>query len=1770
MADDPRLLEYLRRATADLRDTRRRLAEAEQREHEPVAVVGMACRLPGDVHSPEDLWRLVAAGGDAIGEFPTDRHWDTEAVYHPEPGRPGRTYVRHGGFLTGAAGFDAAFFGIAPREAREMDPQQRQLLEVSWEALEHAGIDPTGLAGSRTGVFAGVMYHDYAESNALGSAVPGRVAYHLGLHGPALAVDTACSSSLVALHLAARSLRSGECTLALAGGVTVMATPETFIDFSRQRGLAPDGRCKSFSDDADGTGWAEGAAVLVLERLTDARRLGHRVLAVVRGSAVNSDGATSGLSAPNGPAQRRVIADALAAAGLRASDVDAVEAHGTGTALGDPIEAQALLATYGQDRDRPLWLGSLKSNIGHTQAAAGVAGVVKMVQALRHGTLPRTLHVGTPSSHVDWTAGDVALLTEEQPWPAGERPRRAAVSSFGFSGTNAHLILEEGDDPGPVPAAPPAGPLVLPVSARTPAALRTIAGHVAEAGAPLAGIANTLARRAALPVRAAVVAATLPDARAALATVEPVQARTTGTVFLFSGQGSQHAGMGERLVARFPVFAAAWDEVRALIGWDPADLDATANAQPALFAYQVSLFRLLDSWGVRPDVVIGHSVGEFAAAYAAGVLSLADAARLVAERGRLMGAVAAGGVMAAVPVGEAAARATGVDVAAVNGPCSVVLSGTRERVTAAVERLGVRARPLPVSDAFHSALMEPALDGFASVATAVTHHPPRLEWISTVTGERLDAVDAGYWVRQLRATVRFHDAVQARAGFRFLEVGPDAVLTGLVRAGVDDAVAVATARPGRDEADALIEAVATAWTHGTAVDWTAVNDVPADRVDLPGYPFEHQRYWRPALTGTLTSAGLTPAGHPMLGAVLPLGDDGVVLTGRLSTDTHPWLADHVVDGHPLVPGTALVELALRAGDETGLPHLDELTCETPLVLAGPVTVRVTAGPVDATGRRPVEVHSRGGDDQPWQRHARGLLARTGAVPEPADPSWPPADAVEETTDDLYHRLAGLGYAYGPVFQGTGAVWRHGPEVYAEVALPEHATADAARFGVHPALLDTALHAAMAGAGGAPDDGRVWLPFAWTGVTVHAPGATAARVRLTHLESGAMTLTLTDHAGAPLVSVAALLARPVAADVLAGGAARTGRLHRVEWTPVTLPAPGPGPVVRTGTGFRLDHTGASFPLAALRAEVGAGGSVPALVLYDADRPAGEVPDAARELAARVLADLRDWLADDRFAGTRLAVVTRDAAVDPVTAPVHGLVRAAQAEHPGRIVLIDTDDPTADLLAAAAAAEPEIALRGGQALVPRLVPRRATPDTGLDDTDASGGTGWGDGTVLVTGGTGGLGALVARHLASRHGVRNLLLTSRRGPDAEGAAELAADLAGFGAHVDIVACDVTDRPAVAALLDGRPLSAVVHAAGVAGGGLFAEHDAAELDRVLRPKVDAAWHLHQLTLDRPLHAFVLFSSAGGLVLAGGQAGYAAGNVFLDALAAHRRAAGLPALALSWGLWDQPAGMSGDLDDTARRRLDRAGLPALPVTDALALLDEAMVSGEAHLVPLRLDPAALRARTDEMPALLRGHARAAAARPAAATAPAGTGPALLRRLAGLAPADRDRQVLDLVTERVATVLGHDAGHHVDPRAAFTDLGFDSLAAVELRNQLTATTGIRLPATLIFDHPSPADVARHLAATLARDAASEPAASQGDEPTGLRDAMDRLAARLTEAAAGRDPALHDEVTDRLDTLLRTWRAAHPGTAAEARDLRDATDEELFAALDSELGVTGRG
>ena len=1858
MTDEDKLRAYLKRATADLRKSRRRLRRVEEENHAPLAVVGMACRYPGDVRSPEELWQLVLAGRDAIDGMPVDRGWDLERLYDPDPDHLGTSYTREGGFLYDAGDFDPDFFNVSPKDALAMDPQQRLLLEAGWEAIEDAGLDHESLRGSSAGVFVGVMHHDYGTgrrgpaelglesgmgSGTAGSVVSGGLAYRFGFEGPAISVDTACSSSLVALHCASQALRKGECSLALVGGVTVMWSPSLFLWFSRQRALAPDGRCKSYADAADGTGWSEGVGVVLLERLSDALRLGHEVLAVVRGSAVNQDGASNGLTAPNGPSQERVIRQALADAGLSAAQVDAVEGHGTGTRLGDPIEAQALLATYGQLRrgERPLWLGSLKSNIGHTQAAAGVAGVIKMVMALRHGVLPRTLHVDRPSGEVDWSAGAVSLLTEEVAWESGGEPRRVGVSSFGASGTNAHVVLEEapsvedhvrgvgvrgdrvlgavggsggdvveddgalgdglsGVDVGVVGGARVSvlggGVTSLALSAKGGAALAGQAGRLLEhmrahPDVDEVDVGFSLCSRSVFEDRAVVVGgereelleglAALADGRSAANVVRGSAAHGGGVVFVFPGQGSQWAGMAGELLDSSAVFAERihacaqalaphidWSLEDVLRGLDGApSLERIDVVQPVLFATMVALAELWSACGVRPAAVVGHSQGEIAAAHVAGALSLQDAACVVAVRSRALGELAgAGGMMSvALTAGEVEERLRRWDdkrvgIAAVNGPGSVVVSGETQALKQLYEQCeeeGVRARMIPVSYAAHSpqveAIEKALLEGCARTVAQTGDVP----FYSAVSGGVFDTarLDADYWYRNLRERVEFERATRAllEDGHRtFVEISPHPVLPVGIGETAEQTLKdpsevgiVGSLRREENAGDCFRLSLAQAFVRGVNVDWSRV--ISADnvkRVKLPGYPFQRKRYWLEASMGgeDMSSVGLRTVDHPFLDAAVRLANGaGWLFTGKLSLQAHPWLADHVVMGAAILPGTAFLELALCVGAEVGAEAVTELVLESPMTLEPDRTsqLQICVGELDELDGRSIAIYSRsaelGGDgvatDEEWRRHASGVLAPAAddlhraeahVVSPVGGEIWPPSGAQAVDVEDFYERAGELGVDFGLAFQGLTAAWRSGQEVFAEVTLDEDQKAQCGSFAVHPALLDAALHTAsllggwLEGEGGSGGNRRLRLPFSWEGVRLDARGSSSLRVGLRHKAKDTVSLTVADEFGELVASVDSLVFRELNEAQLRE--ARSGyrdSLFDLRWTTVLADTIAQSPPEEwTLLGGRGAETTVALSAAGISVEVladmhslgkalDAGAAIPPVVLLDCaqsesdtdpgatDRAKSAIVDAGRlveqahDVTNHVLDVVQGWLSDERLLSSRLVLITHNAVAvsekDDVLglaqAPIWGFVRSAQTENPGCFTLIDLDGDDASwsaLREAVATDEPQLAVRDGDVLAPSLA--RVAREERFDREDGARDNRWAldpQGSVLITGGTGDLGRLVARHLVEKHGVRSLILAGRQGSLAPGAKQLEAELEELGALVSVVGCDVADREQLGALLDSipskYPLSGVVHTAATLDDGVVGSLTHEQVDRVLAPKLDGAWNLHQLTERLDLSVFVLFSSVMGVIGGPGQANYAAANTFLDALAAHRRALGLPGISMAWGGWAQ-TGIVDRLDEADLARSARLGIGGLSNQEGLDLLDAAQVLDRALLVPMRMDAMALRgqARSGVVSPLLRKLIRVPSR-----DARRGS-ESLIRRLTRTPAPEREGIVTEFVRGEIAIVLGHSSPSTVNPKSSFKQLGFDSLGAVELRNRLNTVTGLRLPSTLVFDYPTPAAVVSYI------------------------------------------------------------------------------------------------
>ncbi|MDT0343458.1 type I polyketide synthase [Streptomyces litchfieldiae] len=1648
--NEEKLREYLKRVTAELSQTRQRLHETEAAAHEPIAITGMACRYPGDAGSPEELWRVLADGTDAVSPFPASRGWDTANLYDPDPDAQGKSYVREAGFIRSADEFDPELFGISPREAQAMDPQQRQLLETSWELFERSGIDPHSMKGTRTGVFVGAVYSDYVTrlnrtpeglegyigTGSMASVISGRVAYTFGLEGPAVTVDTACSSSLVALHLAMQSLRKGECVRALAGGVSVMASPAAFIDFSRQRGLAADARCKSFAAAADGTNWSEGVGLLLLERLSDARRAGRRVLAVVRGSAINQDGASNGLAAPSDLAQERVIRAALADAGV--ATVDAVEAHGTGTTLGDPIEAQALLATYGKDRDRdrPVWLGSIKSNFGHAGPAAGVAGVIKMVLAMRHGVLPKTLHVDRPSPHIDWSSGAVELLTEARPWPREDQPRRAGVSSFGVSGTNAHVILEEApEEPAPIAEDTENAALAVRpwlISGRTEPVLRAQARALADfteredAAAP-ADIAHSLvATRAELEWRGAVLATGHDAYRAGLRSIadgDPGPDAVSGAairgahrpVFVFPGQGSQWAGMAVELLDASPVFAKAlddcatalaphvdWSLVDVLRGADGAPpLDRVDVVQPALWAVMVSLAALWRSHGVEPAAVIGHSQGEIAAACVAGALSIEDAARVSALRAKALLALSGKGGMVSVAdtagavMDRIAPFGDRLSLASVNGPRSTVVSGDPEaldELLAACAADGVRARRIAVDYASHSPQVETIREDIVRALDGIRPRSCEVPFHSTVTADQFDTegLDAEYWYTNLRTTVQFESALAGlleRGPAVFIEVSAHPVLTVGIQETLDDtgdeAAVTGTLRRDNGGPARFTRALAEAWVRGVAVDWAPALAPGARTVELPTYAFQHRRYWLDA----------EPEPAPGTG---PAAEDDI--------DVRFWQAVH---GQDLTALSATLEL-----------------------------------------------------DDDAQRASLGAVL-------PALSSWRRRHHERATLENWRYRV----------------IW---------------------------SLTDTALQIT----GAAP----VHLTGSWL---VVAPDG------LDDDPADAIAAALVRH------GATARLIRVPAADAGRAGLADQLRPHL--------------PVTGVLSLLSLDER----PLAGRETvPVGLAGNVALL-------------QALSDLGA----DARLWCVTDGG----VSVSATDRIVSPTQALTWGLGLVAAMEHPrlwgGLIDLPETFDDSVGMRLAGAlaedATEDQVAVRSYGVLARRMV--RAP----LGDTPPA--REWRPrGTTLITGGTGGLGGQVARWLA-RNGAEHLLLTSRRGPDAPGAAELRAELTALGAEVTIAVCDVGDRDALAELLatvpERFPLDAVVHTAVALDDCVIDTLTPDRMHHTLRVKARGADHLHELTRDKNLSAFVLFSSGSGIFGYPGLSNYVPGNAYLDALAERLRREGRPATSVAWGTWAGP----GLAEDGGGERGRKQGIFEMAPELAVEGMRQAVEHDEAApvIADLRWDllgPGLSRDRTIPLIGDIP-EARAALAAPGPArtetAAAQEDAPALREQLLGLGDREQHRVLLDLVTTQVGVVLAHgvtdsDARPVVEPTRPFKDLGFDSLSSVELRNRIGAATGLELPTTLAFDHPTPAALADHLHGRLRPDPA--------DVAEPVLGVIKQLEAALDGLPAAE---LREDITPRLETLLRKWRAGASGeTPADsgATDLTAVSNDEMFELIDRELGT----
>lgn len=2062
-SNEQRLADALRSSLRAHEQLKQRYQQEVDTRHEPLAIIAMGCRLPGGIDSPKKLWQCLEEGTDVVGPLPDDRGWDIDALLGDDTSAKAKAAEWRGGFIEDIAGFDAEFFHISSREARVIDPQQRFLLELTWEALEYANIVPAALKGSQTGVFIGSCYNHYVpdithrtpETDGYRlqgmemSMASGRISYILGLNGPAITVDTACSSSLTALHLATESLRAKECNLAIVGAATLIAQPDVFVEFTRQGGLAADGRCKAFADAADGTGFSEGAGVLVLARLSDALEAGYPIHALIRGSALNQDGASNGLTAPSGPAQEQVIHRAVKNAQLTLAEIDAVEAHGTGTTLGDPIEANALLNTYGKAHtdDQPLWLGSVKSNLGHTQLNAGIVSIIKMVLALQHEQLPKTLHIDCPTTKVDWQNSGIKLLCQSQPWPrAAQRPRRAGVSGFGFSGSNAHVILEEAPLQEDKECASPLlqslsfklPANVLPISAASQDGLAAQARQLAEVlrtntGPMLSDIGYSLATyRTHFDYRAVVTAITREEALAALDSVAAQRfvpgvaqgVRSSGDVaFLFSGQGAQWATMGRTLYATSPVFADALDalcnafdsllpqSLKSVMFAEKSSneahlLNRTDFTQAALFAFEVALYRLLEQLGITPDAVMGHSIGEIAAAHVAGVFSLDDAVRFVATRGRLMQEITHSGAMVAIETNEASLLTSignddRISIAALNAPYSTVISGDEAPVLALAEHWkaqGKRTHRLSVSHAFHSPHIDSIVAELRATLDTLSYQAPRLPIISTVTGRPLSAKEAcspDYWAHQARSTVRFADAVHwllthnTRLAF---EIGPDSVLTALGRANSmayadnTDVHWLAAVRRERDEARTLLAGLMSLHAHGVTLDWQQLLPIAAP-ITLPTYPFQHRHYWlnhSESSAPTLRHSATITLSHAFLEQGVELADQsGWIFTGNIRPDEHSWIKEHRIHGDIAIAGAMTSEMIHHAGKQLGFGVVNDLVLQTLMTIpdGASADVQLRVERPDTHGQCKAAFYYRprfdGNSDElepTWIKHATlSLGASPQGIPLWNDidmTCWPPQEAEQLEMEDMYRHLRSL----GPGFRRLKAAWRRPEGIYFEAGFTADENLKISRFNLHPVLLDTGLQAGFMNAPQA-EDAPDHVLFMVNGLHVYTQGARTVRGLLTTNEvetnyaHSEHSVRLFDDTYRPIAEVKSFVLKSFDPQQ-----ARPPQYYRppyrllwqtLESTDVTasaniqwvIPDPSAIPI----TTVSLDHQ--LLPdiddARALLTQASKDGITAFLCIGTKEK---SLVNATHQHLQQATEQLQRWLADDNTARrplvwiTKRAIATDDteSVLDLAWAPLWGLIRTAQHEYAGRFLLIDLDDDERSWKALPNAIStliaergPQGALRQGKLQVPKLTrtvpaellplpagnhwtliqkdsssltasafawtdevqpplqPRQlriavraaALPREGFHSDISAHGiagvitecggdvsawqpgdhimmityqkgisaqlivsehdalpqpTGWTfaeaaasivpyaeawqalahhasflcgkrlliadadsaqgtaaawlakgfdaevfasmrtaslassaeydstairslcpeeanqltdiditvhpegshtalnqsevceifsltahslftkeeaqalsaclaslppltptavdvryaahilqrhnqcstkdniltftvpheldqNGTVLITGATGALAHVAARHLASRLGLRHFLLVSRRGPNAPQAEQLVQELNALGAEATLVAGDVAKEEDVAALLDAipaeHPLTAVLHAAGVIDTAMLNAMTSEQLHNVLRPKIDAAWHLHRFTRHCDLAAFVLYSTSVDLLTQKAQSGYAAANIFLDALAHQRRHQGLPASALAWGMWTERSEMGQRLGNELIDTIMTSGHLPLPTPQGLSYLTSALGTGtESYasvLLPMRLNLAAF---LDE-PSLTPLFSELSDSTTTARATPHKNA---IQQLMALPLKERRQRLLGLVIEQISEVLNHPNPSSIRSNATFTSLGLDSLTSVETSQRLSALVGTRLPATIMFSYETPAALAEFLESVL--------------------------------------------------------------------------------------------
>ncbi len=1792
----------LEEANAEIERLRAELAAKDDGKsaRDPIAVVGMGCRYPGNVKTPDQFWDLLSSGRDILRDIPGER-WDVEAHYDPEVTVPGKMYVRQGYYLDDIDQFDPQFFGLSPREAESLDPQQRLVMEICWETLEHAGIAPSSLKGGKTGVFVGQYWDDYsaqriysadnreidryAQLSALRGLTAGRICHLLDSHGPAIQLDTACSSSSLAVHLACQSLRSGESDLALAGGVSLVLAPEHLIGICQMTALSPDGRCKTFDASADGFGQGEGCGMIALKRLSDARADGDTVLAVIQGSAVNHDGQARTVTTPSGPAQRAMLQEALDDAGLSPHQIDFVETHGTGTPLGDPIEVSAIARVLCEDRTDPLYLGSVKTNVGHLDSAAGIVGVMKVVLSLQNQTIPVHLNYSEPNRHIPWDEWPLKVPTENIPWTGDGR--FAGISAFGMSGTNVHLIVGQAPEtpPPPQPVGACGNARLLTLSTQSAPALPALASRYAEMLKTPGGASVDLDRlcfsaatgRSHLAHRATFAAGTAQDLMHSLTAFAKGQAPadvSTGVIgrrapklaFLFTGQGAQHVGMGKALYETHPGFRATMDRCAAVLAphlerplldvlWSGDALHQTAYTQPALFAIEYAIAKLFEDWGVTPDLLLGHSIGEYAAACIAGVFSLEDALRLVAARGRLMQSLPAGGKMVSASTDEAAVRdAIGddpfVSVAAVNGPRSIVLSGDGQAVDAVVKRLdaqGTKTTALKVSHAFHSPMMDPILEDFRAVAATVDFNPPTRTLISNVTGKPWDKtqLSADYWVDHLRGAVRFADGIayaQSKKFQTFVEIGPRPTLLGLGRASVppDYGTWLPSIKPD-DEWSSLLRSVGDLYVRGVDVDWQGFYaDTQAQRMQLPNYPWRYQRCW----TEVATTGGDGQRLHPLVHRRIENASNSIIFESSLSALSPAYLDDHRVFGSVVFPASAFFEMAMvvaRAVLQQDEVALTNVTIDRALLLSEtPVTVQMVATP--NADRFDFEISSRSAEDTEadWVKHTTGTLERRLPSPAASIDIQDMLSRFPEQVDiaELSERFEARGLEYFPRFRAIDAIYKPGAtpddtnqSVFARLDLPAEAVLPGDKYRLHPVITDASFRIAEAMF---PDQDleQIHLPFGISGFSCDHAASGTVWVKATareHAQTRVVDLELFDDSGDRVATVEQLTLRsvPVFSLKRAMTKARASSdvlnewLYTFDWELDDEPPQEAPP--QAGDWLVLEDAGGVA--AGLVQRMQSRGSRVHLAADPAAVDAFTGSDAARSLAGVVhlwgmdasesnrdetlLASLqvaqslsragipaRHW-----FVTKGAQAVGDDDMVSPWQTPIWGFGRTLQVEHPEQLgACVDLDpsgadgDPNAlDLLIA------EFDRPGHDTEVAfrqgtRRVARLVRPAPCAPAVDPHAPLELEAGaSYLVTGGVGALGLVVAQYLASC-GAKHLILTGRSGVSTDDQRTVLHALEDAGVTVDVVAADVSKADDVARVLAKAPgLRGIVHAAGVIDDGMLMQQTAERFQKVAGPKVEGAWQLHSQTLDRALDFFVLFSSVASVMGSPGQSNYASANAFMDGLANHRKRLGLAATAINWGPWAD-VGMAAS--DVVLQRLMKDGWQPMTASQGCEFI--------AHLLTARDLPqaAVLPIEWAQFAQRIPGASGWSSLKhliPTEGSSPltASSAEAAAARVKAAAPGDRVDLVCSYLLERIAQTLRVPAAD-LDAFAQLSALGVDSLTAVELRIWVQGDLNVELAVEQLFTSPSIRDLAmaidQQLGGAVSAGAVSAGSATKADPP----------------------------------------------------------------------------